>query len=266
MLDTKTIKRLWSKVAITDKQSCWEWQAHRNNLGYGMFGIGQKVWLAHRVAWLAVGGELPPGAVLLHSCDNPACCNPHHLSVGTQTDNMRDCIAKGRGWPVKRYQRGESNCRSKLTESDVSEIRRICAEGKTSHSELAERFGVSRSLIGFIVSGKVWTHLTNETASVKYKQPPLRGSKHGMSKLTETQVREIRKAFASGIRQKDLANQYGVTQENIYRIVRGKSWKWLDGGDQAPTASTVDQRPPQAKEQPLLPAQKAEETNARTSG
>jgi hypothetical protein len=76
--------------------SCWEWCAGKDGRGYGWLTFERKKQHAHRLAYRAWRGEIPEGMLVLHECDVPACCNPDHLKVGTQSDNMRDRIARGR--------------------------------------------------------------------------------------------------------------------------------------------------------------------------
>lgn len=94
--------RFWRKVAKGKPDECWEWQGHRERGGYGTVAFRkaknqpyQK--LAHRVAWeLSNTADIPDGMFVCHTCDNPPCCNPNHLWLGTQADNNRDMIQKGR--------------------------------------------------------------------------------------------------------------------------------------------------------------------------
>lgn len=87
-------ERLWTKV---DKSGeCWLWIANRNWAGYGLFKREGKTRAAHREAWRAAHGDIPAGLQVLHRCDNRACVNPAHLFLGSQKDNIQDCIAKGR--------------------------------------------------------------------------------------------------------------------------------------------------------------------------
>lgn len=80
-------------ITITDR-GCWEWNAAREKSGYGRCSKPGKY--AHRMAWLAFRGEIPSGMWVLHSCDNPPCCNPDHLWLGTPADNVHDSMRKGR--------------------------------------------------------------------------------------------------------------------------------------------------------------------------
>jgi hypothetical protein len=99
-------------------------------------------------------GALPDGVKVLHSCDNPACINIKHLSAGTQLENVQDMHAKGRA----RYLRGEANCKSKLTASQVAEIRRRYKsyDRLNGTKALGREFGVSGQTISAIVLGKSW--------------------------------------------------------------------------------------------------------------
>lgn len=88
--------RFWSKVEIGSTQECWEWFASLDSSGYGQIGAEGKLRLAHRLAWFLTFGPIPSGVCVLHTCDNPKCCNPYHLRLGTQNDNIQDMMQKGR--------------------------------------------------------------------------------------------------------------------------------------------------------------------------
>ncbi len=85
--------RFWAKVKKT--KTCWIWCGSCNR-GRGQINIDGKPKFASRVSWEMHNGPIPLGIKVLHKCDNPLCIRPSHLFLGTQTDNMRDCINKGR--------------------------------------------------------------------------------------------------------------------------------------------------------------------------
>lgn len=94
-------ERFWQKVQKEDY--CWQWTAGslpEPGFGYGKIrvgGRGSKIAVAHRVSWFLEHGAWPSDeAVVCHRCDNPKCVRPEHLFLGTQKENIRDCIAKGR--------------------------------------------------------------------------------------------------------------------------------------------------------------------------
>lgn len=150
--------RFWSKVERRGADDCWPWTAATNEHGYGvMRPAGQRsgpTVKAHRVSLMLAGVDID-GLVIRHSCDNPPCVNPAHLSVGTKADNSADMVARGRS------PRGSRSGASKLTESQVAEIRARQAAGEL-HRVLAADYGVSRVTITNIVSGKTWRHVTGE--------------------------------------------------------------------------------------------------------
>lgn len=157
-MDVKVVARFWSKVDVqVSCRRCWVWRASRLKNGYGQFSIGTKrrTLYAHRVAWEICNGPIPPGAHILHSCDNPPCCNPAHLRAGTSSENARDMYERFR-YPVRR---GEMAARSKLTTEQVLEIRALFATGEYTLQALAEKYGVRNPSIHSIVHRRSWRHV-----------------------------------------------------------------------------------------------------------
>lgn len=148
--------RFWAKVATGDAGSCWEWQGCRQRMGYGSVGVGSRIdgtkrtTLAHRLAWELAHGPIPDGAKVLHRCDNRPCCNPSHLFLGTQAENVADMIAKER----KRVARGPAHPSFKLTDEAKQTIRERYAAGGVRQQRLADEFHVDQTTISKVVRTK----------------------------------------------------------------------------------------------------------------
>lgn len=144
--------RFARRVGPADARGCREWLGSRNSGGYGQFWDGSRMVKAHRFAYILVNGALPPDAPLvLHSCDNPPCCEPSHLRPGTDDANTRDKLERGRINPARR----EANGRAKLDEGAVTAIRRLYARGRTQ-MQIAAEFGLGQSHVSRIVRGESW--------------------------------------------------------------------------------------------------------------
>jgi len=87
--------KIFAAVVVTDT-GCWEWQRARSSTGYGAIAVDRKTRGVHRVSYEVFIGPIPDGLCVMHRCDNPPCCNPAHLMVGTKGDNNADRAAKGR--------------------------------------------------------------------------------------------------------------------------------------------------------------------------
>lgn len=148
-----TEKRFWDKVNIRKLDDCWEWQGGKRN-NYGRFWFRDKDWMAHRASYTIIFGEIPEGMHVCHHCDNPPCVNPNHLFVGTNSDNLLDASRKFDNLA----RRGEAHGNSKLTSTEVEEIRELFGTGLYMKTELGKMFGVYDTLIGRIIRGEAWKH------------------------------------------------------------------------------------------------------------
>ena len=149
-VDPLVVARFWSKVKVGRPNVCWPWNTTATNEhGYGIFKPrkGEAVVKAHRFAWSLANGPIPADAIIMHSCDNPPCCNPAHLAVGTQADNVADMHGKGR----REY-------RSKLTSADLHDIRARCADGEP-HDSVAADYQITKSYVSMLAAGKRGTSI-----------------------------------------------------------------------------------------------------------
>src|SRR5579863_2087398 len=157
VLTAKQIALFWAKVNRRGPDECWPWTRSINKTGYGSSGLRQRRCHSHVIArWLATG-EWPAGFCTLHSCDNPRCCNPAHLWLGTHAENSADMVTKGRSH--KPFRVGEAGHNVKLTEVEVLEIRRLHAAGGVTYVDLGNRYGVHSVTIRLIVKRINWLHL-----------------------------------------------------------------------------------------------------------
>ena len=143
--------RFWAKVIKTD--TCWLWSGSKLPGGYGQMarqrGIRPHI-RAHRLSWELANGDIPDGLFVCHHCDNPACVRPDHLFLGTNGDNMRDMVSKGRSTARER------NPQAKLTMPGARLIRQRYSEGGITYKQLAVDFNVSRPAIAFVIRGETW--------------------------------------------------------------------------------------------------------------
>lgn len=136
-------------------EECWHWLGPVEPVGYGVFGMANKVLKAHRLVYETRFGEIPKGMYVCHRCDVRDCVNPAHLFLGTHADNMHDMATKGRR---KGICQGDDHGIAKLKESQIPTIRALYSEGKT-YQQIADLYSVSRATIWRVVTGVYWRHV-----------------------------------------------------------------------------------------------------------
>jgi hypothetical protein len=136
-----------SNIVVTDS-GCWEYTKRRDPKGYGRLHTSGYT-LTHRIMWTIRYGD-PGDLCVLHRCDNPPCCNPAHLFLGTVADNNRDMVAKKRHRSTT--PTGEGSYRGKLTDDTARVIRSTYASGATQR-EIARAYGVSQSTVWRTIHG-----------------------------------------------------------------------------------------------------------------
>lgn len=150
-------EKFWKYVGASGSEDdCWTWSSTTNNRGYGKIfrsRIAPNFVLAHRLSYEIHHGPLPDGASVCHRCDNPPCCNPRHLFLGTHRQNMEDAAIKGRMHP------GEQSKTARLTAPDVVRIRQRYAAGGITYAAIANEYGVGQMTICHIVKRTTWRHI-----------------------------------------------------------------------------------------------------------
>lgn len=128
-------QRFWLHVKKSGADDCWEWQRRKDRKGYGLItGDKRETLQAHRVAYAFLADSIPDGLIVRHKCDNPGCCNPSHLEVGTQADNIMDMMVRERSKAVK-------------IPNDTALLMRADFIAGLATEEIAEKYGFSRSAI-----------------------------------------------------------------------------------------------------------------------
>ncbi len=147
-LTEEIVKRFWNHVDIRGPDDCWEWKGVRNNGDYGSFNILYITYTASRIAWTIK--NVDPGELEVHhTCDNPPCMNPSHLSIGTPKNNSNDRDDAGH------TPKGEQHSCAKLTEKEAKEI----LDSNEPRTELAAKYSVCLTTIGNIKTRGIWKHL-----------------------------------------------------------------------------------------------------------
>lgn len=139
--ETKT--HFLSFICKPENNDCWLWNGYVGKGGYGQFRLNGKKLNASRASYMLFRGDAN-NQVVCHTCDNRQCVNPSHLWLGSQSDNLRDAVRKGK-WPL-----------AKLNQVKVDEIKRKYRTGEYKIIDLATTYGVSRSNVEYIIRGLTW--------------------------------------------------------------------------------------------------------------
>jgi len=153
-------ERFWSLVDRSGgPEACWPWRGTRGNLGYGRYHLSRPIRTsvsAHRKAWELTHGPIPEGKLACHRCDNPPCCNPAHIFIGTHDENMADAARKDR---MSHAPRPGSGRKPGLTPDQVRDIRRRYAAGKANIVQLGREYGKHKVTISEIIRRLIYKHV-----------------------------------------------------------------------------------------------------------
>jgi hypothetical protein len=148
----------WAKVKINKPDECWPWTGKKHPYGYGVCKRKRKGYLTHRMAYEFAKGKIPNNHLICHHCDNPPCCNPRHLFVGTHSDNRLDAASK------HRLSHGTHRHNAVLDDNKVRYILSMYCPRVYTQQKLADELGVSRELIRYVVSKGGWKHVERAKA------------------------------------------------------------------------------------------------------
>jgi hypothetical protein len=215
-------ERYADRVARGAPDACWEWTGAVAATGYGHTHLKNKHIYAHRAAYESVHGEgSADGWVVRHRCDNPPCCNPAHLQIGTVKDNVGDAWARGR----MRVVRGEESGAAKLTDAVVVEMRSLASAG-VPVARIRDQLGahLKHDTVSKAVRGVLWSHLPGAVPNPV--RAPYVGSKpgQGAKALAAEKVREIKARLRAGESGARLAREFGVSQATVSAVKVGRIW------------------------------------------
>jgi len=175
-------KRITSRIWPEPNSGCWLWSGTTEGSGYGVTRKGTREIRVHRLVFEAVKGPIPDGMLVCHRCDNRVCCNPDHLFLGTNAENMADMSRKSRS-------------AKKLTPERVAEIRERYQSGKPQ-SALAAEYGLSGSTISDLCTGKSWAFAPGDTTRISLDSRRPRGALHHSARLAQLEAAAGKKAGA----------------------------------------------------------------------
>lgn len=207
----------WDRVRTQTEHlenGCVIFTGHKDDCGYGRISKDGKLVRVHREVWKQNNPGKEITGVIMHSCDNPACINPDHLSHGTQAENIADMVAKGRRVVVQ----GSKQPDAKLHESQIPEIRRMIL-ADMAYEKIGQKYGVTHGAIRAIATGKTWTHVPMEDGSSGKNFAP-----NPRPRIFATDVVKIRKMLAENISCAAISRIFNVSEDAIFDIKHNRSW------------------------------------------
>lgn len=207
-------EKFWNRVQKGNENECWMWKRVRHrkkypSFSYGEFGFNGKRYLPHRFAYQLHYKQDPGELFVCHSCDNPGCCNPHHLWLGTPGENNLDKIQK------RRQQIGSEHHSAILDEEKVKEIVGLLTNTTLTFQQIGDKFGVSMSAISSIRRGNTWSQVTG--GKVKHRGRA--------TKLTPDDVVIIKQLINEGKVLRRIAEQFKVSSGTILDIKENRIWR-----------------------------------------
>lgn len=148
------VNTFFYRISICKETGCWIFGGQKSQR-YSHLDFRYRRISGHHMAWMMYYGDIPRGLHVLHKCDRTKCCNPAHLFLGTQKDNVQDSVRKGRCIRAK----GSQNGHAILTESQVSEIKRIWMPRVVTRKMISRKFNISIGCLDKILYNQSWKHV-----------------------------------------------------------------------------------------------------------
>jgi hypothetical protein len=189
-----------AKCIYPEMDDCWIWNKSLDPHGYPMISLRNQTRRAHRTSYAAYHGEIPDEACVCHKCDTPACVNPNHLFLGDARINFIDCINKGRAV----FQTGDDHWTRRMPE----------------RMQFGDKHWTRRMPDKLYTRERHWTVLNPERI--------LRGENHSKARLNDEMVRTIRSWYASGRTQQSIADELGIGQMTVSKVIRRVSWAHVE--------------------------------------
>ena len=206
--------KLATEIRTGMKTPCLVWQAGCFSDGYGQFRLGDKSVRAHRAAWEIGRGPIPDDLFVLHKCDNPKCVFVKHLFLGTNLDNVHDMMAK------RRQARGDAHS------ARMSEVAaRGDANGARRHPERLARGDANGARLHPESRPRGDAHYAR-----LYPERLARGEANGSAKLNEEKIRSVFQLRDQGFFQRRIADELGVSNQTISKILARKKWAHVEVG------------------------------------
>jgi len=208
----KAIARFWPNVEVKSQNDCWVWKGTKTSGGYGLFCyLGKQVLATRFIQEIINSQDLSNGLIVCHKCDNPSCCNPDHLFVGTPEDNSKDMVQKGRSVC------GEKSKNTLLTNEIVKDmLNKIWIGELQSAQEAANYIKTTPSQILRILNRITWKNVT------ELSEIPLEDIKNKIIRkrtfIDQEMHNNISDCLSEGFTIQEVSEMSGICFESVRQI------------------------------------------------